>query len=696
MRNIVSLFLFLCISLGLYAQNINTTEYAESFMKARAEGSAFEKKDFVVSESFSFRDKNAEEAVIVFNFESGGFLVLSAESAVYPVLAYSYQNTCDQDNLPFGFRNWIQDVVHQIEKVREHKLAVDARIQNAWQMFYHPEQLKDREMEGVDPLLTTTWNQGKYYNASCPDDPAGPDDHALTGCVATALGQLMNYFRYPQQGEGYYSYTDPTYGFLETNFSEQFYNWDAMGTDLNEYNPDVADLLHHIGVSVDMQYGPNGSGMYNHKGAYTLRTYFGYSDTTQYFFRDSLDESFDWPAMLIDHLDQHIPLYYAGWSDTIFQMGHAFIADGYEDSTYFHFNWGWGGSSDGYFNLNSLTPSGSDFTLLHEAIAYATPNGEYPVYCDGQKQLANLEGCLEDGSGPLNNYLSGGTCEWLIQPNDTVSYIEFNLLNCKLAPDDELIVYDGLDDSADVLASFTGENTAQSFESNGGSVLVRFVTEGTESDEGWMLSYAAVKPDFCSVISYVTDSSAIISDGSNAYPYHENTYCNWFITPEGAENIRIEFLEIDIADGDFLRIRDRANNETIGSFSGSVLPDVIDIISDDVSLTFDTDYGDVSGGWKIQYAMNVVSVEENQAFDLCEVYPNPAKGSMHLNIHLNGREALSLQLVSVDGKVVFEGIVDAEAGFNQIPLQLETLDSGFYLLHVSGESGDQIVKIQKL
>ncbi|MDA3912244.1 MAG: C10 family peptidase [Bacteroidales bacterium] len=695
---IISIIIF-GFSLSLSAQSMNKTMHqkAEQFMFNLAADTDNAKQEFSVSDSYAFYDVDGNPAVLVFNFEGGGFLLLSAEDDVFPILGYSYKNHCPKDDLPYGFEVWIENVVHQIGAVRAHDLNADERIAKAWEQFHNtPEMFRANKEGGLEPMLHSTWDQGKYYNSACPDDPAGPDKHALTGCVATALGQLMNYFRYPQQGEGYYSYTDPTYGFLECNFSEQYYNWDAMGTNLETYNPDVADFLHHIGVSVDMQYGPNGSGMTNHKGAYTLRTYFGYADTTEYFFRDSIDEAFDWTGMLIDHLNQGIPLYYAGWSDTVFQMGHAFIADGYENSTYFHFNWGWGGSSDGYFNLNSLTPSGSDFTLLHEAIAYATPSGDYPVYCGGQKLLTNLQGCVEDGSGPMHDYVGGNTCEWLIQPDDTISYIEFELIKCHLAPDDELIIYDGPNESAGILTSFTGETAAQSFESSGESVLVRFIASGTETAAGWMLSYHAIKPKFCDVIETVTDSTRILSDGSNSYPYQQNTYCNWFIQPDGAENIRIEIMEMDIADGDELRITDRSTNTAVASLSGTIIPESFDIYSDDVSVTFDSDWGDVAGGWKLSYAMNVVSVPEILRFAQCELAPNPTSEGMYLHIYLDAKENLSLQVVSLDGKQVFKQNIDGLAGYNRILIPIETYDAGLYFLQIKGSKQAQTLKLQKL
>ncbi len=154
-----------------------------------------------------------------------------------------------------------------------------------------------------------------------------------------------------------------------------------MTNSVQEQNDAVAELLFHLGVSVDMDYGPTGSGMWNHKAAYSLRTYFNYSPETQYLYRDSTN--LDWDSVIVAHLDQKIPMYYAGWSVPNIN-GHAFIIDGYQTEDYFHFNWGWGGSYDGYFYLDNLVPGGNNFNLAQELVINCYPdtiNYSYPYYC---------------------------------------------------------------------------------------------------------------------------------------------------------------------------------------------------------------------------------------------------------------------------------------------------------------------------
>ncbi len=667
---------------------------AETIIKAKAENTDFALVNYRALHVDPVQKQEGKIDYWIVNFDPKGFVILSGNENLFPLVAYGFRNNCPNDPEAGNFQSWMDGISAQAKYVRDHDCKADSKIQSAWDNIHNPDYWKSSKEAGGEPMLQTEWDQGKYYNASCPEDPAGPDGHALTGCVATALGQLMNYFRYPNQGTGYYSYTDPNYGYLEMDFSEQSYNWDAMGSKLSDYNPDVADLLHHIGISVDMQYGPDGSGMTNHKGAYTLYTYFGYADSTTYLFRDSLDESFDWSGMLIDHLDQNIPLYYAGWSDTVYQSGHAFIVDAYQDSTYFHFNWGWGGNSDGYFNINSLTPSGADFTLLHEAIANAVPKTETPDLCQGLKVLNNMQGTINDGSGPLHNYGNNQNCEWLIQTDDSVSYIEFNLLACAVQPGDELIIFDGPDETSPVLTSFSGNEDAQEFESTSDKVLVRFLSDDQDVDEGWSLAYKAVRPDYCELMTTLTDSAATISDGSNDFLYLNNTYCNWYLQPEGARNFRINFNEFDIEDGDYLRIIDVTHNQLIATLSGNQIPESLDVSTDHLSITFDSDNSGRAQGFELSYSINVSAIDNYMKFDRCEIAPNPAENMTYLHIELKEEGELVLNLIDISGKLLNQKRVETIPGENKIEIPLNGLHEGLYLLEIQSENRKEVRKIQ--
>ncbi len=323
----------------------------------------------------------------IFNISTGGFVAVSAYDGTPPVLCYSFSGKYGPAEQPENFNAWMKQYQRQISYAISTKAKGSEEISALW--YYYLEtpnsSLKPFQGREVLPLTHSTWDQGSYYNEMCPADPAGPDGHCVTGCVATTLGQLLNYFRWPDTGTGSYSYECPPYGTLSVDFSSANYNWDLMENSLDHSNPEVAELLYHLGVSVDMVYGPDGSGMYNHKAAYTLKTFFKYSPETQYVFRDST--TMDWDSLLVSHLDRKIPMYYAGWSvPNVY--GHAFICDGYQGEDFYHFNWGWSGSYDGYFYTDNLTPGGNLFNLAQELVINAVPDTSlyvYPLYCGGQK-----------------------------------------------------------------------------------------------------------------------------------------------------------------------------------------------------------------------------------------------------------------------------------------------------------------------
>jgi hypothetical protein len=694
MKKSILFFIAFGLSGFLFAQGNATAigTAARTIISAKSQHTAFSDRNYQVNRTTLIQDEDDNPLFWVVDLEPTGFVILSGEKFVYPLIAYSFDNSYPHEIDAHNFNSWMKGVEKQIIETREAKIPADKIIRDAWNNLDNPEYWRSDMVKSASPMLQTEWNQGKYYNTSCPEDPAGPDDHVLTGCVATALGQLMNYFRHPSEGTGYYGYTDPNYGFLEMDFSQQTYNWDAMGVSLDFYNQDVADLLYHIGVSVDMQYGPDASGMYNHKGAYTLRTYFGYDSNTEYLFRDSLDESFDWPGMLIDHLDQKIPLYYAGWSDTVFQSGHAFIVDGYQDSTYFHFNWGWGGSADGYFNLNSLTPSGSDFTQVHEAIANAAPATNNPEPCTAHKILVNKQGCLEDGSGPLYNYDNNQECEWLIQPDDSVAYIKFDLLSFNTQPEDELIIYDGPDDTAPVLESFSGDISPQSFESTADNVLVKFITDGTETNEGWLLAYDTESPDYCSISETLTDSTNLISDGSNSYLYNQNTFCNWNIQPQGADSVSIQFLEFDVADGDYVRVMDANSNQIIADFNGNTVPEPFSVQSDNITITFRS-YNNRAQGWKLKYAMNTMLLKENTEFDHAALYPNPAGKQCFFEFYNRNDKTLQIKISDTRGKLIYDNTFAIYRGSNRLIIPVNKIQTGLYFVNLTTENKHEVRKL---
>jgi len=312
----------------------------------------------------------------VFNFENRkGFVMISADDLVKPVLAYSFKNKFDIDNIPVNARDWFEYYSKLVITAKKELTKQNSEISKLWRKYNLRTRKKNALYRAsVDELLETTWNQNKYYNEDCPEDNGGPDGHVYAGCIATAMAQIMKYHSYPTQGVGSHSYTHPVYGVQSANFGETTYEWDNMPDNVTSYNDDVAQILYHCGVSVDMNYGPNGSSAYMGDAADAFVTYFAYSDDLDHIYKSNYSDS-DWKNLLKNQLNNALPIMYAGSGSS---GGHAFVCDGYDDSDYFHFNWGWSGSCDGYYALDDLTPCGYDFTNDQRAIINIYGENPFP------------------------------------------------------------------------------------------------------------------------------------------------------------------------------------------------------------------------------------------------------------------------------------------------------------------------------
>jgi hypothetical protein len=629
----------------------------------------------------------------VFNLYPEGFVAVAGYKNIMPVLFYSFNGKYDPDHQPDNFKAWTAQYQRQISYALSTKAEGSNEISALWEYYLTTPAASFKPFAGreVLPMLTSNWDQGTYYNAMCPADPAGPAGHCVTGCVATALGQLLNYFRWPETGTGSYSYECPPYGTLSADFENSAYEWDLMENNLGHANSEVAEILHHLGVSVDMVYGPDGSGMYNHKAAYTLKTYFKYSPETQYVFRDST--TMDWDSLIVAHLDRNIPLYYAGWSVPNL-YGHAFICDGYQGENYYHFNWGWGGELDGYFYTENLTPGGNNFNLAQELVINAVPDTNlytYPVHCQGEKEYDVLSGTLDDGSGPMYPYANGSQCGWLIVPNDTVNGITLNFNRFELEPNDMVTVYDGTDTSAAVLGEFSGNELPTAVTSTGGSMYIRFTSNSESVANGFLASFESEIPVFCSGNVTIHEQTGNLSDGSGNWNYHDNAICRWWIMPEGASSVTLFFTEFETEAGfDLLKIYDLQTQQLIAEYSGtypSGLPDPVTSPSGKMFLTWTTNSMNTAPGWTAYFESNLVGIKENDQQKNLKVFPNPAKSIVTLLNNDIDHPVKRIELTDLWGRTVYSSEPGLFAS-QSFSIELSRLTSGIYVLSVSFNEGN--------
>jgi len=316
----------------------------------------------------------------IFN-TNGGFVIVSADDAAKPILGYSQQGSFDPNNIPVNARAWLKGYNSEIQYAIDNNIEAGEETHNTWNNLRNGNGLAPKSTRAISQMLTTTWNQAPYYNNLCPYDEEN-DGRSVTGCVATAMAQVMKYWNWPVRGTGSHSYTSdehPEYGTMSANFGNTTYDWDNMPNALSSSSSSteinaIATLMYHCGVAVEMEYSATGSGAYtiSYGGHFeycaesAFRNFFGYSSdlyglyrTTRYIDNgDTLTyEAYpysEWVSMLKDELDAYRPILYAGAGP---DGGHAFVFDGYDNNDLFHINWGWGSWEDGYFSIDALEPA---------------------------------------------------------------------------------------------------------------------------------------------------------------------------------------------------------------------------------------------------------------------------------------------------------------------------------------------------
>lgn len=332
----------------------------------------------------------------VFNYQGGGYAVVSADDVATPILAQSDQGYIEQNitdpNVAYWFGLYDQEI---------HAAVLNNQIDNEslaqWQQVLNGET--DNSLADVGPLLTTTWDQGQWYNYYCPTASGGPGGKCWAGCVATTMGQIMKYYDFPAQGVLSHSYVHPTYGTQSANFGTTLYNFGNMGNSASSGSyTEIATLLKHAGVSVDMNYGPSGSGAFSEDVPWALVTYFNYKpDQIGIAYKADYPSNTAFANFLKTELDQQRPLYYSG--STSANEGHAWVCDGYRSSdNKFHMNWGWSGASNGYFAIGALNSGNGNFNSSNAVIHHIMPgNADLIVRITnlGQKTVVGINSTVQ-------------------------------------------------------------------------------------------------------------------------------------------------------------------------------------------------------------------------------------------------------------------------------------------------------------
>jgi hypothetical protein len=338
------------------------------------------KTDIECTLEYTLFNESNEPVLYVFNVDNG-FVIVAAEDRISPILGYSYEGNFDANNINENAEYLLNDYKWTLDYMQTNNIEASEEVSEQWAMVKSNGRVVAEKNENtVDPLLTTTWNQGKWYNFLCPADPAGPNGHVYAGCVATAMSQVIKFWNYPAMGQGTHTYVPSGYQPQTANFGETFYNYSIMPDAVDSLTPydqafQVAQLMWHCGIGVNMMYSPTGSGAYSNDVPGVLINNFLYNSTTNY---QSRYYNNNWDNQLRNELDQGRPLYYSG-QDINGAGGHAFVCDGYDDNNMFHFNLGWSGLDNGWYPSNAINTTHGPyyFNSGQGAIFNCYPNPAY-------------------------------------------------------------------------------------------------------------------------------------------------------------------------------------------------------------------------------------------------------------------------------------------------------------------------------
>ena len=366
---------FACVTIQARPIDQETAKrLGQSFVKARFEFTRQNTDMKLVQTAYSDR---GEACYYIYNVGETGFVILAADNNYRPIIGYSDKGNFNPDDMAPALVDYLEIVRQGVTRA---SLAASAPVDVVadWAMLEKCGRLVSRHGGREDVyLVQTTWNQNYPYNYFCPEGEGGPGGHCYAGCVATAAAQLMKYWNHPLHGQGSYSYTPedhPEYGPLTVNFGEATYDWDNMPNSISSSSPQeqieaVAQLIYHVGVSVDMNYRPSSSGAVTGKLCERMPAYFFYTNRMQNLYRENYTHE-AYMQLIIDAIDMSWPMVHRGG-------GHAYVLDGYNDNDMVHFNWGWSGSSDGWFNVDDHGYTDGESVIYNYVpveIYAATPN----------------------------------------------------------------------------------------------------------------------------------------------------------------------------------------------------------------------------------------------------------------------------------------------------------------------------------
>lgn len=376
LKKLLATISFILIVFGSIAAPVDTTEakrLAINFIENNL-GNDID-PDNLQQIHFQNQRSQGQPAFYIYNFDHG-FVIISGNDATIPVLGYSTEQRFEGRNIPDGLQALLEQYQSEIESITENTSS-DSTIERQWQNLRNRTG-NTRQNRSVNHFIESSWGQDPLYNQLCPTDPNASSGHAVAGCIAVAMAQVMRYWQYPTNGFGSNGYTSGNYGYQFADFSNSSYLYSLMPNEINAQSPEnqknaVATLIYHCGVAVNMSYGTTASSAYALGNApscvYAMAHYFGYGDAIG-IRRNAFPTDAAWIDTLERQLNHGYPIILTGSGST---GSHTFVCDGYNNSDQFHINWGWKGLYNGYFTITSLTPGTYDYSSNQNAIINLHP-----------------------------------------------------------------------------------------------------------------------------------------------------------------------------------------------------------------------------------------------------------------------------------------------------------------------------------
>lgn len=743
MKKSILLFILMTVLTFSFAANVISVDKAKlvskNFITEITGHNDFKTSDFALVHTET--DENGEPLYYCFQIRTQGFIMISASDLAHPILSFSFETNFEMNGVYNYFMLKYRDEISYLKKNPTQSKNLSTEWAHYTAEIFVPNNSKTSA--GVEPMITTEWNQDKYYNSYCPFDSRPTpgvslqqrDYRAYNGCVAVNMTNLLFFHRWPANGNGGVSYipvdsdVDPAYVYPRqtVNFAQTHYNYNVMYEgNLNSYVNELAKTFYHTGVSVFMSYGNTGSGSNSINAVQALKANWKMNQFLANVRKEDMSTA-AFEDTIISQLNKNFPVYMGATISG--NDGHAFMIDGYTvsgENNYLHVNFGWGGSKNGYYAFGNLDGYNAD----ENVIINVRPN----VHDTIAKPALSIDtvtatlGTISDGSGSIK-YQKNSNRSWYLSTPGATSYT-LNFSKIKTEADGDIItIYNGPTVASGIKAqysgnylmkatndalglfpsNFTGTALPASVTVNASAVLVTFTSNNNDiTDYGFVLNYNATVStvaNMCSGVDIITGSEVIgvISDKTNLsvaddVNYAPNKQCQFngkFFT--FCNGFAMNFTKFDLLEGDYVDVYSYIDKNTstppvlVKRFDILNPPTGVFMVNEGLfQVNFVSDNWRQGTGFKLEY-WAILGVDENSGIENVTVYPNPTSSVINVALTSSLNEDVTFQIIDMMGRVISTENVNI-AGDYTYTANTSDLSKGIYMVNVITSKGKSIHK----